>query len=420
MINSDTYYQYLQKKYTRKINLDRKRIFAALEKLGKIHLNLNNVCNIIGSDGKFTTGFNLASFLKAGQKKVTFFSSPHLVSVCERITLNNRPINLNKIKKYERIVSKINQELTLFEAITLIYLLAANDQKNTSYNLVEAGAGFEKDSTNLWDHPKAQIITNINLQHQDLFKVKTLKKVIKIKVGHLSKNTTIYIGKQKPEVLKVIKKILKKNSSKKIYPSAWSIKKIREKYYYKDSKNKILIRSKNINSLGLLDNLGLAIKVALDFGIQAKIIERTIPLISYQARLQHIRKGKLRKYLNKNDILLLDGAHSDTSANNLKNYLKTFKRPIYGIWGMQKNKEPKKFISNFKKIFKKVITLKIPSEPNSCTAVELKKILINKGYSDVIASSSLENCFKKIRNNEKKIIVIFGSLYLCAEALKKN
>ena len=164
----------------------------------------------------------------------------------------------------------------------MIYLLAANDQKNISYNLVEAGAGFEKDSTNLWDHPKAQIITNINLQHQDLFKVKTLKEVIKIKVGHLSKNTTIYIGKQKPEVLKEIKKILKKNPSKKIYPSAWSIKKIRGKYYYKDSKNKILIKSNNINSSGLFDNLGLSIKIALDFGIKSKIIEKTIPKISYQ------------------------------------------------------------------------------------------------------------------------------------------
>ena len=70
MINSDTYYKYLQKKYTRKINLDRKRIITALEKLNNIHLNLNNVCNIIGSDGKFTTGFNLFSFLKARKKKV--------------------------------------------------------------------------------------------------------------------------------------------------------------------------------------------------------------------------------------------------------------------------------------------------------------------------------------------------------------
>ena len=78
----------------------------------------------------------------------------------------------------------------------MIYLLAANDQKNVDYNICEAGAGFSKDSTNLWDEPKAQIITNINLQHQDLFGVKTLKEVIKIKVGYLSKKTNIYIGKQ--------------------------------------------------------------------------------------------------------------------------------------------------------------------------------------------------------------------------------
>ena len=419
MINSDTYYKYLQKKYTRKINLDRKRIYAALEKLGKIHLNLNNVCNIIGSDGKFTTGFNLFSFLKARKKKVTFFCSPHLISVSERVMLNNRLININEFKKYERIVSKINQKLTLFEAITMIYLLAANDQKNISYNLVETGAGFEKDSTNLWDHPKAQIITNINLQHQDLFKVKTLKEVIKIKVGHLSKNTTIYIGKQKPEVLKEIKKILKKNPSKKIYPSAWSIKKIRGKYYYKDSKNKILIKSNNINSSGLFDNLGLSIKIALDFGIQSKIIEKTIPKISYQGRLQYLSKGKLRKHLNKKDILLLDGAHSNTSARNLYNHLKTMKRPIYGIWAMQKNKDPSKFLKNFKGIFKKIVTMTIDSEPNACSADNLKQIVVKNGYSSDKAKN-IHDALKKLKSKQLKTICVFGSLYHVGNVLTEN
>ena len=109
--------------------------------------------------------------------------------------LTNRFITLDEIKKYEKIIYKTKSKLTLFEALTMIYLMAADNQKNSSYNLVEAGAGFAKDSSHLWDFPKAQIITNINLQHQDLFKVKTLKEVIKIKVGHLSKNTIIYIGK---------------------------------------------------------------------------------------------------------------------------------------------------------------------------------------------------------------------------------
>ena len=80
-----------------------------------------------------------------------------------------------QIQKYEDIIDKTRLKLTLFEALTMIYLLAANDQKKIDYNICEAGAGFEADSTNLWEVPEAQIITNINLQHLDLFKVKTLE-----------------------------------------------------------------------------------------------------------------------------------------------------------------------------------------------------------------------------------------------------
>jgi folylpolyglutamate synthase/dihydropteroate synthase len=62
------------------------------------------------------------------------------------------------------------------------------------------------------------------------------------------------------------------------------------------------------------------------------------------------------------------------SAENLYNYLKTLKEPIYGIWGMQKNKLPDQFIKSFKKIFKKLVTVPIQNEPNALTAIELKNI----------------------------------------------
>ena len=87
---------------------------------------------------------------------------------------------------------------------------------------------------------------------------------------------------------------------------------------------------------------------------------------------------------------------------------------------MQKNKMPEKFINNFKSIFKKIITLKIPSEPNSCSAEELKNILDNKGYSKAISANSILGSFKEISNKTKKTIVVFGSLYLCGEFLKRN
>ena len=419
MISSEIYYNKLQKKYSRKINLDRKRIFKVLKKLKFPHLNLKKPINLIGSDGKYTTGINLLNFIEANKKNTTFFQSPHLVSVCHRFRLKKKFINLNQIQKYEDIIDKTRLKLTLFEALTMIYLLAANDQKKIDYNICEAGAGFEADSTNLWEVPEAQIITNINLQHLDLFKVKTLEEVVKIKVGYLSKNTKIYIGKQTPKVLEIIKKILKKNPSKITYPSTWKIIKIKNEYSYKDRKNTIPIKSRYIHSEGLLNNLGLAIKVALDFNIAPSIIKKTIPKINYEGRMQYIKKGKLRKYLNKNEELLLDGAHSNTSGKNLFNYLKTIKLPIYCIWGMQKNKVPDEFLKEFNSIFKKIITVKIPNEPNSCSAKQLMNIANDQNYNVEIAKG-IKQALHTLSSKEKKLIVVMGSLYWVGSVLKEN
>ena len=419
MISSEIYYNKLQKKYSRKINLDRKRIFKVLKNLNFPHLNLKKPINLIGSDGKYTTGINLLNFLEANKKNTTFFQSPHLVSVCHRFRLKKKFINLNQIQKYEDIIDKTRLKLTLFEVLTMIYLLAANDQKKVDYNICEAGAGFEADSTNLWEVPEAQIITNINLQHLDLFKVKTLEEVVKIKVGYLSKNTKIYIGKQTPNVLKIIKKILKKNKSKVSYPSNWKIIKNKNKYSYKDRKNTIPIKSRYIHSEGLLNNLGLAIQVALDFNVAPSIIKKTIPKINYEGRMQYIKKGKLRKYLNKNEELLLDGAHSNTSGKNLFNYLKTIKLPIYCIWGMQKNKVPDEFLKEFNSIFKKIITVKIPNEPNSCSAKQLMNIANDQNYNVEIAKG-IKQALHSLSSKEKKLIVVMGSLYWVGSVLKEN
>ena len=62
---------------------------------------------------------------------------------------------------------------------------------------------LEKDSTNLWSKPLSQVVTNINYQHQEWVRPKTIVEICKQKVGYLSENTTIYLGKQKPKTLKI-------------------------------------------------------------------------------------------------------------------------------------------------------------------------------------------------------------------------
>ena len=411
-------YQKLQKRYSRRINLDLGRIQKVLTALGFPQLELEQPINILGSDGKMSTLTSLQYFLQAHKKKVTTFTSPHLYDVRHRFYLKNRYITLKEIKKYTKIVESTGLQLTLFELLTCVYILAAKDQKNIDYHLVEAGLLFKKDSTNLWPEPKAQIITNINFQHQDWVKPQTLAEICRQKLDSLSQNTTLYIAKQEPKTLKIIKGILNKNKSKKIYASEFSVKKIKNYYLYKDQKHQIPIRSNTIHSEGLINNLALAIKVALDFGVPQRTIIRTIPKIQFEGRIQYLIKGKLKKLLKPNEQLLIDGCHSMASGKNLYDYLKTLKEPIYGIWGMQKNKLPENFIKSFKRIFKKIITVKITNEPNALKAEQLKSIA--QKYMPTKTAPNIQSALKQLSSKEKKTIVVFGSLYLMGDVLSKN
>ena len=411
-------YQKLQKQYSKRINLDLKRIKKVLSILHDPQDQLDNVINVIGSDGKNSFLTSLKYFLEADNKKVNTFTSPHLYDVRSRIWLGNRFISLAEIKKYKKIIEKTKQRLTLFELLTCIFVLAATKTDSNSFNLIEAGLFFRKDSTNLWQAPLAQICTQINKQHTEWIKPKSIGEICKQKVGYLSENTTIYTGKQKPKTLRIIKKILQKNSSLKKYYGSWSIISKNNKKFYKDQNNLILLNSKNIHSDGLWENVGLAIKVAIDLGVDVKKIKQTIKKIKFEGRCQFVR-GKLTKKLYKTEKLLIDTCHSDESTKNLARYLRKLKLPIYGICGILKNKHPDKLIKNFKGIFKKLVTFKIPEESNALSSFDLKKISERQGFK-TLEAKNIKDALKIVSSKEKKIIVLWGSTYGAGNALSLN
>ena len=419
LIQSTNLYKNLQKRYSRRINLDLSRINKVLFKLKNPHLALKNPINILGSDGKMSVLTSLKHFLHAEKKYITAFTSPHLVELKERFWLKNKYISLKEIKKFIKIVESTKLDLTLFELLTCVYILAAKEKKNISYNLIESGLLFKKDSTNLWISPRAQIVTNINFQHQEWIKPKTIEEICRQKVGFLSKNSTIYVAPQEKKTLLIIKKILKENPSKKVYSSSWKIVHKKNKLFYKDRNFTIPIKTNRIFSEGLISNLCLSIKVALDLGVKKETIMKTIPKIEFEGRVQYIKKGKLKKILGKNEQLIIDGCHSIKSASNLYNYLKTLDKPIYGIWGMKKNKLPLNFIKSFNNIFKKIITITIPNEPSAIKSKDLKKIVEKCGNKSETALD-IKQALKKCSCNQKKIVVVFGSLYLAGYALRKN
>ena len=406
------------KLFNKTINFDLRRIKLVLEKLNHPEKKLNNVINFLGSSGKFSTLHSVKCFIEANNQTSTAYISPSLKDIKERFWMGNRYLTYQEIKHSIKMIEKLKVPLTIFEVLTVIYIINASKQ-NTDYHLVEAGALFAKDSTNVFNFPLAQVVVNINKQHLNFLKKKTLDEVIRQKVGFLSNFSHIYIGKQKVNVLSKIKKNLKQNKSRITYPSTWSLVKKNKQFYYQDKKFKIKLNAPNIHSKGLLENLCHAIKISLNLKIDSKIIEKTIPKIFFEGRFQYLTKGRIKNKLKKNEVIMLDGAHAETDAKNLANYLKTIKVPKYGIWAMMKNKEPDLFIKQFKGVFKKMITIEIDNEKNSMSRDDLYRIAI-KNKLDTGKAINFNDALKKISSKEKKLIVCFGSLYNVGNILNKN
>ena len=408
------------KLFNKTINFNLTRIKLVLKKLNHPEKKLKNVINFLGSSGKFTTLNSIKSFIEANNQTATAYISPSLKDIKERFWMGERYLTHQEIKRSIKLIEEIKVPLTIFEVLTVIYIMNAS-KKNVDYHLVEAGALFAKDSTNVFDFPLAQVVVNINKQHLNFLdkNKKTLDEVIYQKVGFLSNFTHIYVGRQKPNVLKKIKRNLKKNRSKINYSNTWKLVKKNKKYFYQDDKNKIILNSKNIHSKGLLENLCHAIKIALDLKINKKVIEKTIPKIIFEGRFQYLRSGKIKNKLNENEKIMIDGAHAEVDAKNLSDYLKSIKIPRYGIWAMMKNKEPDLFIKQFKNIFKRIITIPIENEKGTLNNNKLYQIALKNNIT-VNKANNFNEALKKISSKEKKLIVCFGSLYNAGNILNKN
>ena len=420
MLQSISLYKQLanHKLFNKTINFDLKRIKLVLKKLDHPERKLNNVINFLGSSGKFTTLHSIKCFIEANKQTTTAYISPSLKDIKERFWMGDKYLTHQEIKQSITQIEKLKVPLTIFEVLTVVYIVNASKQ-NTDYHLVEAGALFAKDSTNVFDFPLAQVIVNINKQHLNFLKRKTIDEVIYQKVGFLSNFTQIYVGKQRSDILIKIKKNLKNNNSKITYPNTWKLIKKNKQFFYRDKKNKIKLNTKNIFSKGLLENLCHAIKIALDLKIDKKIIDKTIPKISFEGRFQYLKKGKIKNILHKNEQILLDGAHAEMDAKNLADFLRNIKAPKYAIWAMMRNKEPDLFIKQFRGVFKKIITMPIENEKN-CMSAKALKTIAKRNQFNVDTANNFNEAIRKITSTDKKLISCMGSLYNVGNILNKN
>ena len=125
ILQAEKFYQKLQNQYSRRINLDRSRIFSALD---KFNINPNydlpgKILQVIGSDGKNTVVQSLKKILIQNKKNISTFTSPAITSPLDRFFFKDKFISANKFKNTAKKIISSKCKLTLFEVVTLIYIL---------------------------------------------------------------------------------------------------------------------------------------------------------------------------------------------------------------------------------------------------------------------------------------------------------
>lgn len=128
--------------------------------------------HVAGSNGKGSTSAFLANILARSGRRVGLFTSPHLISLNERIQVVSSRSECISEEDLIRAVATLEEvapgfgELTFFEAITLVGLIAFR-QAAVDIAVIEAGLGARLDSTRLVE-AQLTILTDLSLEHTDI------------------------------------------------------------------------------------------------------------------------------------------------------------------------------------------------------------------------------------------------------------
>ena len=169
--------------------------------LGNPHEQLRAI-HVAGTNGKGSTSHLIAAVLQAQGYKVGLFTSPHLVSLTERIRINGQPIPEDEVADFVTRHRSFLDETkpSFFETMTALAFDYFVRQK-VDVAVVEVGLGGRLDSTNVLT-PILSVITNIGMDHTE-FLGNTLPKIAREKAGIIKPGVPCVIGETHPQTMNV-------------------------------------------------------------------------------------------------------------------------------------------------------------------------------------------------------------------------
>lgn len=327
---------------------DLARIEKLLERLGKPQYAAKSV-HIAGTKGKGSTSAMIASILTHAGYKTGLYTSPHLLSITERIQVDGQLIPEEAFARATELmkpdVEWVNRfgglgELTTFELLTALAFVYYREIA-VDYQVMEVGLGGRFDATNVVK-PEVCVLTSISYDHMDVLG-DTLDKIAAEKAGIIKSGSTVVCAPQFPEAMAVIEKVCREKGARLIRIGnevTWQLKDFN--IDGQSFKLKGLIRDYDlcIPLLGeyQLENAASAVTAA---EVLSSLGTKKVASDSIAAGLAQVRWPGRLQVLRRKPWLIIDGAHNAYSARRLVEALRkyfSFARAIL-IFGVSTDKD---------------------------------------------------------------------------------
>jgi dihydrofolate synthase/folylpolyglutamate synthase len=360
-----------------------------MSRLDNPHKKLPKTIHVTGTNGKGSVLAYLDSILKTAGYRVHRYTSPHLVSICERIQIANTNIRAEDFYETLQAVAPHTKglELTIFEMITAVAFLKFAENP-ADYLLLETGIGGRHDSTNIIENPVVTVITQIGLDHMEKLGP-TLTLIAGEKAGIIKHGRPTVTLNHEPEIVNVILEEARLKNSPLFF-----VEKL-------DTQLSLIGAHQQMNA-------ALAHKAAMLLNACPEdVILQGLKTTQWAGRMQSVILHGRKVWL--------DMAHNPSAAlAAVQSMIKIDATPFRLIFSLRENKDVEAFLRTFKNHVCSVtyVPLNEGAQGHDANAV---KVLANHLHMPMDILDSLKMALSNIPDSP---ILITGSAILVGEALK--
>jgi dihydrofolate synthase/folylpolyglutamate synthase len=400
-------------------NFDLRRMEELLDRLGNPHLT-SPAIHVAGTKGKGSTAAMIASALSVAGYRTGLYTSPHLHTFRERISIDGEMIAEEEFSSLaERLQPEIDEvnrrrnygEITTFEILTAL-AFAFFRERRVDFQVLEVGLGGRLDATNVVN-PQLAVITSISMDHAEVLG-DSLARIAMEKAGIIKHGALVVSAPQPVEADLVIDEVCRDNMASLIAVGrdiTW------EKLTSDLIGQSFQVTGKagsyqlTIPLLGehQLANATIAVAALEALAIGADDIARGLARVQWPGRLE---------ILGHEPLFLVDGAHNADSARRLRETIEeyfTFDRVIL-IVGASSDKDIAGIAGELAPISSLAIVAR-SRHPRALAPGSLLKEFERQGARGELAesvSSAVERALEIAIPGD--LICATGSLFVAAEA----